>query len=183
MRGAANHHVLWMHYGGGTRLEAVVFSRADWIGDFFPKRKWNITDLSLQIELTLANIGMLTLGTKVLSMVAIAASIGSGISAVMVGVRKAYGGSYSTLLAMQKLSEVSLALYACLVPSDSGTGAPRSAAGVGGLGRNGVDHGRSVRGFRSTVLDCARQGSAHHALANATTQRHLRQRPRHTERI
>ena len=33
-------------------------------------------------------------------------ALGAGISATLVAVRKAYGGSYSTLLAMQKVAEV-----------------------------------------------------------------------------
>ena len=53
-------------------------------------------------------MGILVMDPEILPMVAVAACIGAGMSAVLVGVRKAYGGSYSTLLAMQKISEVTL---------------------------------------------------------------------------
>ena len=41
-------------------------------------------------------------------------SLGAGMSATLVAVRKAYAGSYSTLLAMQKVAEVGFFL-SCVV--------------------------------------------------------------------
>jgi hypothetical protein len=64
--------------------------------------------MRIQVQLLLAGVGILVMDPDILPMVAIAACIGAGMSAILVGVRKAYGGSYSTLLAMQKISEVTL---------------------------------------------------------------------------
>lgn len=85
------------------------------------------------------------------TMGALAYSLGIGMGSTMVAVRKAYAGSYSKLLAMQKVAEASVPTVIVLVGGSPTAGAASSVDCNGGRVDQHVDVGGAVH-WRSTAL-------------------------------
>ena len=86
------------------------------------------------------------------TMGALAYSLGIGMGSTMVAVRKAYAGSYSKLLAMQKVAEVSIPTVIFFLVGGSPTAGAASSVDCNGRRANQhVDVGGTVH-WRSTAL-------------------------------